>query len=406
MKAPFIRLLLQTQFYNKFKNKLEDEMFDGEEAYIWSIIKWGHEEFKRDLRVDELYDLIKIQNPTLTSASKNNIASIIDDVNTAEAANEDFANKVLHHLWKKQQGLFIANYGLELTEGKRADLLDLQARINSIGEDFLPNDNLNIVPTDVDDVLTAMQNRDMWKFNIPSLHAKLPGMSGGDFLYVLARPESGKTAFIVNTIAGPGGYAEQGARVHCLFNEEPAIRTMLRAISCYTGMTKEEIEADKPKARDLFNKVKGNLTFIDDVTFTLGRLDAYCRRFKPDVMVVDQLDRVSASGAFESSHERLGEIYSKARELAKIHDCLLIGVSQASAEAQGKSKVHYAHSEGSKTSKAACADVVLGIGRTDEEGMDGQENTIRSLYLSKNKVNGYHGLINVRIIPKLSRYED
>lgn len=406
MKAQFIKLLLDHQFYNKIKNKLEDEMFEGEEAYIWAIIKYGHAEFKRDLKVDELYDLIKINNPTLTSAAKNNIASIIEDITNAEKANEDFATKVLQFLHKKQVGLFIANYGLELTEGKRSDLLDLQTKINSVNEDFLPNDNLNVVPTNVDDVLTALQNRDQWKFNIPSVNAKMPGMSGGDFLYILARPESGKTAFIVNLVAGPGGYAEQGANVHCIFNEEPAIRTMMRAISCSTGMTKEEIEADKQKARDLFNKIRGNLTFVDDVTMTLGRLDTYCRRFKPDVLVVDQLDRVTASGAFESSHERLGEVYSKAREIAKIHDCLLIGVSQASAEAQGKSKVHYSMSEGSKTSKAATADVVLGIGKTDEEGNEGEENTIRTLMFSKNKVNGYHGCIHCRIIPKLSRYTD
>lgn len=406
MKPAFIKLLLNNTYYNKIKSKLKDGMFEGEEALIWNCIKLSHEEFKRDLKTDELYELIKVQNPVLTSAVKNNVASIIDDIKNAEDIGEDVGSKVISHLWRKDTGLYIANYGLEISEGKRADLLDLQSHIKLVGDDFLPNDAAPMVPTDVDAVLEALQNRDQWKFNIPSLYKKLPGMSGGDFLYILARPESGKTAFITMIVAGPGGFAEQGAKTHVIFNEEPAIRTMIRAISANTGMTKEEIEADKLKAKMLFDTVRGNIVFRDDVTMTLGKLDVYCRRHKPDVLIIDQLDRVSASGNFESSHERLGEIYSKAREIAKVHDCLLIGVSQASAEAQGKSKVHYSHSEGSKTAKAAAADVVLGIGMTDEEGMNGQENTIRSLYLSKNKINGYHGLINVRIVPKLSRYTD
>ena len=42
-------------------------------------------------------------------------------------------------------------------------------------------------------------------------------------------------------VAAPFGFAEQGAKIHAFINEEPAIRTQMRAISCYTGMTREEI---------------------------------------------------------------------------------------------------------------------------------------------------------------------
>jgi len=143
------------------------------------------------------------------------------------------------------------------------------------------------------------------------------------------------------------------------------------------------------------------------VTMTLGRLDAYCRRFKPDVLVVDQLDRVSASGEFASSHERLGEIYSKFREICKLHNTLGIGVSQASAEAEGKTVVTYFHSEGSRTAKGATADLVIGLGMspiTDESSS--QENYIRYVTASKNKLSGWHGTIACKIVPQLSRYED
>lgn len=405
MKASFVKLLLNTQYYNKIKHKLSPTMFEGEEALIWNCIKWGHEEFKRDLNTEELYELIKVQNPTLTLATKTNVASIIDDIKEATDIGEDVATVALKHLWKKEIGMQIANYGLELNEGKRDDLLDLESLIRRVGEDFIPIDFIPPITTDVDKVLEALEARTAWKFNIPSLYKVLPGMSGGDFLYVLARPESGKTAFIVHLMAGPEGFAEQGANVHCIFNEEPAIRTMMRAISCNSGMTREEVEVDKIKAKGLFSSIANNLTFVDDVTMTLGRLDAYCRRNKPDVLIIDQLDRVTASGSFESSHERLGEVYSKAREIAKIHNTLLVGVCQASAEAQDKTRVHYSHSEGSKTAKAATADVVIGIGKSAEED-ENFTNDIRYLTLSKNKCSGWHGTLPVKIIPKLSRFMD
>ena len=259
MKAPFIKLILNNNYYTKIKNKLIDALFEGEELLIWKTIQWAHNEFKRDLNVDELYDLVKVQNPVLTLASKTNVSSIIDDIKDATDIKEDAASVIISYMWKRQVGLDIANYGIELSEGKRNDLFELKSTIEKVAEDFTPNDVLNVIPTDVDDVLAALADRTTWKFNLPSLYAKVPGMSGGDFLYILARPESGKTAWIVNMVAGPGGFAEQGAKVHCIFNEEPAIRTMIRAISSCTGMTREEIEADKQKASELFNKISSKL---------------------------------------------------------------------------------------------------------------------------------------------------
>jgi len=407
MKAAYLKLLLNHEYYQAIKHKLVDAMFDAEEVYIWETIKWGHTEFKRDLNVKELYDLIKARNPTLTTVVKTNIASIIDDIENAEDIKEDSAKFVLSKLWKHHTALHIANYGIELSEGKKEDLFELKSHLERIQDDWLPIDFTKPIPTDISSVVQALKNRSGWTFNIPALGNKVGPMSGGDFVYLLARPEVGKTGFVVNMIAGPNGFAEQGANVHGIFNEEPAIRTMMRAISSQTGMLKDEIEADINKASDLWSKVSSNITFVDDVTMTLGRLDAYCRRFKPDVLVVDQLDRVSASGEFASSHERLGEIYSKFREICKLHNTLGIGVSQASAEAEGKTVVTYFHSEGSRTAKGATADLVIGLGMspiTDESSS--QENYIRYVTASKNKLSGWHGTIACKIVPQLSRYED
>ena len=84
-----------------------------------------------------------------------------------------------------------------------------------------------------------------WKFNIPVLKENVGGIGGGNLMIAFARPETGKTAFWVSLCAGPNGFAEQGAKIHAFINEEPAIRTQMRAISCYTGMTREEIILEK-----------------------------------------------------------------------------------------------------------------------------------------------------------------
>jgi hypothetical protein len=60
--------------------------------------------------------------------------------------------------------------------------------------------------------------------------------------------------------------------------------------------------------------------------------------------------------------------------------------------------------ENSKTGKAAEADLIIGIGKHSMER--DPEDLHRSLCISKNKINGYHGEPNCRINKQLSRYED
>ena len=67
-------------------------------------------------------------------------------------------------------------------------------------------------------------------------------------------------------------------------------------------------------------------------------------------------------------------------------------MSQLSAEAEGKADLNQSMMEGSKTGKAAEADLMLLIGKTMQvEGED--EDPVRYLNLAKNKLNGYQGKI-------------
>ena len=58
----------------------------------------------------------------------------------------------------------------------------------------------------------------------------------------------------------------------------------------------------------------------------------------------------------------------------------------------------------SKIGKAAEADVIIGIGK--EHTDSGEDNFLRYLHVSKNKLGGRHGRATVRIEPEISRYVD
>jgi hypothetical protein len=103
-------------------------------------------------------------------------------------------------------------------------------------------------------------------------------------------------------------------------------------------------------------------------------------------------------------------LYLQLREIAKRHECAIIGVSQANANAAGRTRVTPFDAEGSKIGKFAEADLVFGIGKYDDDTTgdegDDEDNRSRFITIGKNKLNGYHGTITCQIDPYRSRYTE
>ena len=174
----------------------------------------------------------------------------------------------------------------------------------------------------------------------------------------------------------------------------------MRLINAHTGMTFDEIRADMDVTKEKWAEVKQNIKILDTVDWSLDDVDEFVQREKPDILIIDQLDKINVKGNFARTDEKLRAVYTGAREIAKRNNCCVIAISQASADGHGKMELSFDMMEGSKTGKAAEADVIIGVG---VNGMT--EENVRGLYISKNKITGWHGQIVCTIIPELSRYD-
>jgi replicative DNA helicase len=266
----------------------------------------------------------------------------------------------------------------------------------------LSKEDYEFVTSDIHELLECLKDRSKYKFNLESLAERVGGVGPGNLVVVFARPESGKTAFWVSIVANENGFAHQGAKVVALVNEESGYRTKMRIINSFTGMTLHDVEQDPETASKKWAEIKDNIYIADTVDWTLDKVDSLAAETKPDILVIDQLDKVHVSGNFARTDEKLRAIYTGAREIAKRRDCCILAISQASAEASGKLDISFDMMENSKTGKAAEADLILGIGYRNL--LDTDEN-LRSIAVSKNKMTGWHGVIPCTIIPELSRYD-
>jgi len=400
MEKELIKLLLNKNFYNKNKSKLTKEFFTNGTGALYETIQSAHEDSDQDLSIGEVSTLhLEVYNPALTRASKENFNVLIDEIKDTSLPNEKIAQNIIRSLFKRSVAQNVARLATDIYNGSDADFTEIRKQLDVTFEEV---NDYDYITGNITDLIDQLKDNTKWKFNLEPLRDKVNGVGEGNLVIIFARPEAGKTAFWVNLVSGVNGFASQGAKVCALINEEPAIRTQMRLINAHTGMTFDEIRADSKEANMKWAEVRQNIKILDTVDWSLDDVDEFVKKENPDILVVDQLDKVNVKGSFARTDEKLRAIYTGAREIAKRNNCCVIAVSQASADGQGKFDLTFDMMEGSKTGKAAEADVIIGVGHRDKLDTD---ERIRSLAISKNKITGWHGQLVCTIVPELSRYD-
>jgi archaellum biogenesis ATPase FlaH len=381
-------------------------MFDGSDLKpIYNTIIEAHNKFEGDLSFQEIEALYDVKHPTLSKSKRDNVKIIFRDVANRKPLRSEVAEEVLSKSYKQTVGHEIAKIGLLMEQGEITELSPLKRLIEKVGDEIAYADDIVHCSTDIDTLLKDTCDDNRWLFNLRALRNRVPGVGPGELCILFARPETGKTACHISLCYGPKGFADQGASVHTLVNEEPSQRSMLRAVSAWTGVNRQEIEEDPEFSKSEWCSIKENVNMFDAQGISIDGIDAYCERHKPDVLVVDQLDKVAVNGQFQRTDEKLREIYTQAREIAKRHNLAFIAVSQASADAHGKTVLNPSEMEGSKTGKFAEADLIIGLG-CHAVGMDEEPDYTRHFTVGKNKITGWHGTIVCLIEPRVSRYVD
>ena len=403
IEKQIIKLLLGKKFYTQYKGQISRNVFQGSFGSLFDTVQKAHEKYDADIKIDELYALhTTMFNPALTRAAKEQFSELIEDIKQTQQPSKEIADDIVKILVERDVAQKIAIEATEIFNGRPADFNTILSIIEK-HKHGLPIEKIDAVTNDISELIEKLNVVSKWQFNLTVLKNNISGIGPGNLMIVFARPEVGKTAFWVSLCAAPNGFAEQGAKIHAFINEEPAVRTQMRAISCFTGYNKEQIVDDIDKVHEDWIKIKDNIKMIDTVDWSLDDIDSHCEKHKPDIIVIDQLDKVNVKGTFARTDEKLRAIYTGAREIAKRRECVVIAISQASADAHNRDHISFDMMENSKTGKAAEADLIIGIGnRTSND----PTNNNRILNVSKNKITGWHGDPTSVIDKYISRYDD
>mgnify|MGYP003114909576 FL=1 len=398
IEKQIIKLLLRKDFYEKHKGKVSKSMFTNGTGSFYNSIEKAHTEYDTDLTLDELETLhVDKYNPALTRTAKNNFELLLDEIRKEPDPKDEIISDIVSAIHKRNVAHKIALIATDIYNGKDDGFNDIKNLLETEEEE--PVDDTSVTK-DITELMKLVNVTTKWKFNLPTLAERITGIGEGNLSIIFARPETGKTAFWISLVASKGGFASQGAKIHALINEEPAVRTQMRLINAWTGYDRDEIQENIDVATEKWAEIRQNIKLFDTVDWTIDDIDSHLATHKPDILIIDQLDKVNIGGNFARNDEKLRAIYTGARELAKRRNCSVIAISQASADAHNKLELSFDMMENSKTGKAAEADLIIGVGKRNDLG----EATERSLCLSKNKITGWHGTIHCNIDDRLSRY--
>lgn len=407
MSVKLLYKCLDANFYNKHKSGLEESLFQPELRKFYATISEYYESHDSSLTAEELWDLYTARYPAQTASTREAAKVVWNNISTSEIGDEA-AEELLRVEKLKLKAASAAQEAFNIADGKHRDIALVEGLVQDMKKCTSSDGDYSFQPItdDLEELVQLGKIPCKWKFHLEPFREQAEGVGDGTLSLIIARVNAGKTLLMTSLVFHPEGWAAQGAKILLLGNEEFAARTKIRGVSCYTGVDMRTVEVGSEqmrKCQEKYAEIADNVRVIDVVGMDFAKLEELIQEHTPDIVVIDQLDKVKVSGNFSGKHEEYGAIYIKAREVAKQYNCAVVGVSQASAEAEGKLYYSFDLIAGSKTDKAAECDLIITIGKEGYAKTQGNDNGLRVANFCKNKLTGNEGYKAFTIIPELSR---
>ena len=396
--------LLNNNLYNKYINYIDIKNENKELVFLYNCLKELHTLYKKDLSLDE-YVLYCLSN--VNDKDRQVVESLLSTLQ-GSTIDDQFVGDILTTLRNKKLAYELALVSLDVSEGRSSvdkifNTIDTFEQQKIVEQVEFVSGNLNELYND------AIKTTGL-RWRLTTLNRMLGSLRKGDFGFIFARPETGKTTFLASEITFfAGQLSEEMGPILWFNNEEQGSKVMLRCIQASLGLTQAELFSNINHHQSTFDTNGGQfIKIFDSANIHRRQVEQLCKELNPALVVFDQIDKIKG---FTDDREdlRLGAIYIWSRELAKTF-CPVIGVCQADASGEGKRWLTMENVANAKTAKQAEADWILGVGKTHDTALE----YVRHFHLSKNKLSGdadtepemRHGKADVLIKPLIARYED
>ena len=403
-KLLILRLLFDPSVWKEYRHHINLKE-DKHLKLLYTVLDGLLEKVDRVVTLDEFKAVVASSGAFERDKDREVYEQLLKTLTEAEIGT-DILHELLVQIKQKDIAEKLGIVSFDFAEGRKTleDIKEIYDSFETIEKEIT---EVQFVTDDLDELYQQTIATPGLRWRLGSLNRMLGSIRKGDFGFIFARPETGKTTFLASEVS----YFAEQSKGTCLWinNEEQGTKVMSRLYQASLGITNEELMRNRSESKHrYFKNTLGNIKLYDDASIYKREIEDLCSKYEPAVVVIDQIDKIKG---FTGDREdlKLGAIYQWARELAKTY-CPVIGVCQADGTAEGVKWLNMGHVASAKTTKQSEADFIIGIGRSNEQGKE----LTRYINISKNKLQGdvdtdpklRHGFCEVILEAEIARYRD
>ena len=344
-------------------------------------------------------------NYLLEDSERNELSDLLDRILDLELTEQNVYAYLNAHKQRCIAGE-LAKLALDVEDGT-AKVEELLNKFNELEHEDTETEDATPVNMNLHEIYESQIQTPGLRWRLDWLNKSLGSLRKGDFGFIFARPETGKTTFLASEMTHM--VSQTDGDILWFNNEEQGKKVAVRCFQALFGLTNKELFDGKENNANKYKEQVGNRIKIYDYedSSSTSRIESIIKNTNPALIIFDQIDKVRGFKSDRYDLE-LKKLYQWAREMAKLY-APVIAVSQAGGTGEGKVWLTMDDVDSSKTAKQGEADWILGIGKE-------QDNTsnMRYLNISKNKLLGdedtlpdlRHGNQQVMIKPNIARYEE
>lgn len=404
-----ILILLKKEAFASFFSSLDLKQLRETARELWFLydsLERLHAVTSTDLALSELELFFYSTYPEADRIIYGAMFQRLHDVGTI---SDDVANATLNQYKNRENALKLseAAYSLSKGVGSVEALQTLLEGFKGLPEASEKRNSLRLVSTNIEQIYEQYKAPGL-RWPLDCLNKSLGSLRSGDFGFIFARPETGKTTFLACTAAHML-QLETTPVVDWFNNEEEGNKVMLRLYQAYFGVPLDKLFSNLKYYRERFeHETAGRCNLYDGSNIHYREIEDLVSKDDPALVIYDQLTKIRGFDTDRKDLE-LGEKFQWAREFAKRRHAA-IGCSQADGTAEGQKRLNMDHVSNAKTAVQAEADFILGIGKVH----DPKYEYVRYINISKNKLIGdddtnpelRHGFFETYIEPQIARYKD
>jgi len=242
-----IKTLFNYELYVKYRSHIKVDKDQKEIYYLFKALDQLMEKFNKDLSFEDFALWVQV--------NLGNDYNIYLNLIKETTADEDVLEEALATLKEKSLSYELAQLALSVSEGK-ASVSNILEFIPKFESSKQKEESSQFVTTSLTELYDESYKHPGLRWRLNALNQSLGSLRRGDFGFIFARPETGKTTFLASEVSY---FAEQTTSNILWFNnEEQHRKVMLRIIQASLGITIQELSRDPAGYERIYREKTGD----------------------------------------------------------------------------------------------------------------------------------------------------